>query len=144
MSNNMQLSSLLTPELSVPTSNQRSLSVLSSREASSIEESGIIPSISSQAESAILSDSKERGEDPLQWPARKERKSWVWLPENGKDVWHEKINGWKWHCARCMWIITSSQEICLLIRCRSRAKEYFVYRWIHQEYDKPSCSVPWF
>lgn len=98
----MQLSSLLAPVLSAPSSNQRSLSVLSSREPSSTAEPSIIPSISSQSEDAIPGDDDERKGDPLEWPARKERKSWVWLPVNGKDVWHEKINGWKWHCARCM------------------------------------------
>jgi len=89
----MQLSSLLTRELSAPTSNQRSDSVLSS----STTESPVISSLSSQCASRVPSDG-----DPPEWPARKDRKSWVWLPVNGKDIWHEKINGWKWHCARCM------------------------------------------
>ena len=90
----MDLSFLLTRELSVPASNHRSLSVLSSRDYSSTAESPAISPLPSQSEGTVPNDS-----DPWEWPARKERKCWVWLPVNEKDIWHEKINSWKCHCA---------------------------------------------
>ena len=114
MSNNMELSSLLRRELSVPASIQRSLSVLSSRDDSSTAESPAISPLPSQSEGTVLNDG-----NPLEWLARKERKSWVWLPVNGKDIWHEKRNGWKWHCAWCRQILIFVQEIYLLILDRS-------------------------
>jgi len=144
MSKNIHLSSLLSGELSAPASNQRSLSVLSSRETPRRVGSPAIPSISSQSESTVPGDEDEQKGDPLEWPARKERKSWVWLPINGKDVWHEKINGWKWHCVQCMKMMTSVLEINKLISGRSRAKKCFIYRRVNQEYDKPSCPLSWF